>query len=358
MSDLQEIRRRIYEEEKVEELLQYMGCQHIKKVNHRYEAQLPEKFGSNNRRSVQVYYQSEYLPCRIRSRGMTGSIFDLVSYIVFDCVTQEEIRKCLPRSKRWICEKLGYEIHNGNIFTAEEKEDPLAWLKKVRGQRKRKQLRYYENKIYDESILNQYIMFPHYLYLQEGLNYKTQLEFQIGYDVQSERIIFPIHNQFGEIVSIKGRTTDPDYKEKGIYKFIYLYPFNKQIEWFNWHRGLFYILEKKEVIIFEAEKSCMFATQWGYRNCLAIGGDDISEYQVEMIKKLGIDIKIVLAFDKDKTPNEIKEQAKKFGNTREVFALWDKDNLLSKELKHSPVDLGKEIFEKLYSNYIKYKISV
>lgn len=357
MNDLQEIKLKIYEQDRVKELLEHMECERIRPVKNRYEAQLPEKFNSDNARSVQVYYQSELLPCRVRSRGMTKlSVFDLVSYVVFDCEDTESIKKNLPKSKRWICEKLGYEIQTGVNFVPED--DPLGWLKKLRKQRQRRQLREIEdNQVYDDSILNQYVMYPHFNYLEEGVTYETQQEFQIGFDVHSERIIYPIHNQFGEIVSVKGRTTSSDYKENKVYKFMYMYPFNKQTEWYNWHRGLFYILDQKEVIIFEGEKSCWLATQFGYRNCLAIGGDDISDYQVDMIKKLGIDIKIILAYDKDKEVKDIKAQAKKFGNTRAVYAMWDATNLLSKEKKQSPTDEGYEVFQTLYNDHMKYRIN-
>jgi DNA primase len=354
MNDLKEIKKRILEEDKIEFLLIKMECEKIKFRGNRYEAQLPRKFNSDNPRSVQVYL-NESLSCRIRSRGISGGfdIFGLVSYIVFDVYSEEGWNDNLYKSKKWICSLLGYnDFQNKEVII---KDDPLKWLKDIRKKRK-KELEIIENEIIDDSILSNFVMVPHINYINEGIDYKTQKDFQIGYDIFMKRIIWPIHNQYGDIVSIKGRTIYTDYKERGIFKFVYYFRFNKSIEWYNWHRALYYILENKEVIIFEGDKSCWLATQWGYPNCVAIGGDDISPYQVKMISDLGLDIKIIIAMDKDKSVNDIKKQGKKFGTARSVFALWDNNGLLSSENKESPTDKGKTIFELLYKECTKYRI--
>ncbi|GFN32455.1 DNA primase [Paenibacillus xylaniclasticus] len=357
-NDLWEIKQRIVNEGRVEELLNALECQRVRFASNRYEAQLPSKFNSDNPRSVQVYL-TERMSCRIRSKGISDiDIFGLVSYIRFDCYDQKDIKNNLYESKKYICSALGYTDFLTRRTNVTLKEDPLKWLKDLKKKRHKKALREFdENRIYPDSILNQYIMYPYYPYIQDGLTYKTQVDFQVGFDVHSERVIYPIYNQFGDIVSIKGRTIDPDYKQKGIYKFLYLYNFNKMIELYNWHNALYYILEKKEVIIFEGEKSCWWATQFGFQNCVAIGGDDLSDYQVKMIKDLGIEIKIIIALDKDKSVEDFKKQGRKFGQTRQVYALWDAQNLLSKEQKHSPVDLGEATFIKLYKNCFTYRIA-
>ncbi len=349
-NDLQEIKKRILEDDGVRALLEAMECSYIEKKNNRYEAQLPLKFDSPNKRSVQVYL-NDSLSSRIRTLGESDiDIYGLVSYIVHELYTEEERQKNLFKAKRWICDTLGYSDYTNQSYSPKPVMEHLKWLKDVKRQRKRKrELSDLENQIYDESILSQYIMYPHQKYLEEGINYETQLEFQVGYDLKSQRIIFPIHNRFGEIVSIKGRTIYEDYEQRDIYKFMYLYNFNKMIELFNFHRAAYYILEKKEIIIYEGEKTAMISSQWGYRNCVSISGDDLSEWQVKMIKEMGNDIQIVIAMDKDKSVESIKKQAAKFGKTRSVFALWDKDNLFAD--RDSPCDRGEAVFAELYNDY-------
>ncbi|QWU18456.1 DNA primase [Paenibacillus sophorae] len=331
-----------------------MDCEHVQKKNNRYEAQLPLKFNSPNKRSVQVYL-NESLSSRIRSFGESDlDIYGLVSYIVFDLYSEDERSKNLYKSKKWICEKLEYKEYLNGSYTPSPTANHLKWLKDVKRQRiKKRNLTEIENEVYDEEILEQYVMLPHQKYIDEGIEYAIQVEFQIGYDIKSQRIIFPIHNQYGEIISIKGRTIFEDYEERDIYKFLYLYNFNKMVELYNWHRALYYILERKEVIIYEGEKTTWLSSQYGFRNCVAISGDDLSEWQVNLIRGLGNEIDIVIALDKDKRIEDIKKQAAKFGKTRNVYALWDKSGLF--EDKDSPCDKGKEVFEKLYSEN-KFKI--
>jgi DNA primase (bacterial type) len=355
-NDLKQIKIKILEEERIRELFELMQCEHVQKKNNRYEAQLPLKFNSPNKRSVQVYL-NESLSSRIRSFGESSlDIYGLVSYIVFDLYSEEDRNKNLYKSKKWICEKLGYNEFLNKTHTPSPSADQLKWLKEVKKQRKKcRELPEIKNEVYDEEIMHQYVMLPHQKYLNEGVEYSTQVEFQIGYDIKTQRIIFPIHNHFGEIISIKGRTIYDDYEERDICKFMYLYNFNKMVELYNWHRALDYILEKKEVIIFEGEKSCWVASQFGYRNCVAISGDDLSEWQVNLIRELGNEIDIVIALDKDKQIEDMRKQASKFGKTRNVYGLWDTGNLL--KAKDSPCDKGKEVFEHLYNDN-KYKMPV
>ncbi|MNH98288.1 DNA primase [compost metagenome] len=355
-NDLKIIKERILEEGRVGELLETMDCAHVELRNNRYEAQLPLKFDSPNKRSVQVYL-NESLSSRIRTLGESDlDIYGLVSYIVYDKFDSEERQKDLFNAKRWICDKLGYQDLLDSSYTPNPAIEHLKWLKEVKRSRKRKYgLSEIVNEVYDESILDQYVMFPHQKYIDEGIDYQIQLEFEIGYDVKSQRIIFPVHNRFGEIISIKGRTIYDDYEDRDVYKFMYLYNFNKMVELYNWHRALYYVLEKKEIIIYEGEKTCWLSSQFGYRNCIAISGDDMSEWQVNMIKELGPETDIVIAMDKDKDIKSVKKQAMKFGKTRNVFALWDKDNMYAD--RDSPCDLGKEVFERLYNEY-RYKIPI
>lgn len=357
MNDLEDIKKRIFEEDRIGDLLIKLECQNVRLKANRYEAQLPNSFNSSNSRSVQVFL-SETLYCAVRSRGITNiDIYDLVSYILFECDDKDSFRKNLYKSKKWICQQLGYEEFLGHNNTIEMTENPLGWLKKIKNQRLPNLKEFEENQIYDDSILLQFNMCPVYKFYQDGVNYETQSEYQVGFDVRSERIIFPIYNQYGEIISVKGRTTDPNYKEKDVPKFIYYYPYNKSIEWYNWHLALYDILEKNEVIIFEAEKSCWLAAQYGYRNTLAIGGTDISLHQIEILKKLPFDTKIILAYDKDKTQKDILREARKFGIVRPIYTFWDSGNLLDIETKDSPVDKGKEIFEVLYDDSKKRKMN-
>lgn len=355
-NDLVQIKHQLLEEDRIPELLEKANCEHIRLRNNRYEAALPDKFGSDNLRSLQVYL-NEGLTCKVRTRTFQGQdIYDLISFIVFDCEDEESIKKCLPKSKRWICEQLGYQQYISGFLSEQPKEDPLKWLRDLKKKRNKKKIIVEENEIYDESILNQYVMYPYKEFVDKGIDYRILQEFGIGFDVKSERVIFPIRNRYGEIVSIKGRTIDPFWMKKGIPKFLYLYNFNMMTELYNLDKAMYYILENKEIIIYEGEKTCWLSSQWGFRNCVALGGSEITTFQADMIKELSLDTNIVLGFDKDKPADEIKKQAKKFGLARNVYVMWDGRDVFSAEEKHSPTDLGEEAFRQLYEDRVKYKI--
>ena len=362
MSDLKEILKRIHEEQKVEEILEKLGCPLIQEEQNGklYTAMLPD---GDNKRSIQIYCDDENLNSFVRTRGISGNLYDIIGYIKFNTTNGEELKTKLYDIKKWICIELGWpEYLNGQY---KPKKDYLDWLKKIRKGRNNKYEQRF-NKPIDESILEQYVPLPHKAWIKEGISPKTQMLFEVGYDLQSERIVFPLRNKHGQLVGVKGRYVGTEDSEQ---KYLYLHPCNGGLELFNFHRAMPYVEKRKEIIVVEGEKSCMFLTQWGYKNCVAIGGSDLSLYQVEMLKDLGMDVSVVFAWDKGiiKDNDESKSkrrrekefilgQLEKFNllDLRKIFVVYDNDNLL--EDKDSPVDKGKDVWENLYKNN-KYKIN-
>lgn len=342
MSDLKELKRKIYKDEKIIELLEHLGCHHIttEKGGVLITAARPD---GDNTRSVQVR-NNEELISDIRSRQVHGDIFNIVSHIKFGCKTEKEMTANLFQAKKWIIEKLGY---SGFEFRDKRKPEINSWLKRIKKKRGRKididSIE--ENEVLDESIKNEYFMIPHVKWLHEGILCSTQEEFECGFDPATNRIVVMIRNRYGQLIGVKGRTLDKRYEELGIPKYLYLYKMNKSIELYNLHKALPAILETKEIIIFEGYKSVMQAWQYGCRNCVSIEGDSISPAQVAIIKKLGLDVTITLCFDKDKTVKQIKEQAEKLSN-RTVYGVYDVDGDLVE--KQAPVDAGPIIWKKLY----------
>lgn len=352
MSELQQIKSKIFNDNRIEELLELLGCWGIdtEQNGKLYVAGLPD---GENKRSVQIK-NNESLSSSIRSRGINGSIYDVVSYIVYNAETIEERTNCLSKSKFWICNKLGYmefidEFYKVTNNTGNEMPKYNTWLKKIG---KKQNNTYTENEIISPDVMKHYGVIPYYKWLQEGLSIRTQKYFQIGIDVQSERITFPIHNKNGELIGVKGRYCGNNKEIEDKYKYLYLVPCNKSIEFFNFHRALPYIRAKKEVIIVEGGKTTMYLYQWSYPNSISIEGDSLSDMQVRLLKGLGLDIKYIFAFDKDKDTNHVKTEASKLKG-RMIFGIIDVENKL--EDKDSPTDKGKDVWDYLYSNNL-YKI--
>lgn len=344
--DLKLIKSKIVNEDKIMNILEALGCGHIKEEQGGsiFTAQLPDKFNSSNKRAVQVR-NNESLSCSIRNRAdFKGDIFSLVSYIEYD-KRRDDITKGLYESKKFICETLGWNhfLSGGN---KKETIDYLASMKAIlkKGTKKREII---PNPPLAEGIMENFLSFPSKDWLDEGIGLLTQKIYDVRFDLQTHRIVFPIKNRFGKIVGVKGRLIDKkdinDYNPK----YMYVYRCNMSQEWFNLDKALVSIKSKKEVIIVESEKSCMKFYEHGIYNTLAIGSSDISTEQRDIILSLGYDVEIVLAYDSDKTASEVKEQADKFEN-RNVRAVFDNKKILPD--KTAPIDLGLEIWNDLYEN--------
>ena len=66
---------------------------------------------------------------------------------------------------------------------------------------------------------------------------------------------------------------------------------------------------KNCIYVLEAEKSVL--QLWtGYRNSTSTGGKELSQYQIDMIVRLGVDI--ILAMDKDVKKMKIEQIANRF----------------------------------------------
>lgn len=345
MNAFREVKKRLIEEDRVGEVLEKLGCEYVKMEQRGklITAQLPPKYESNNKRLVQVY-NLDGLPSIIYKYGIKGDIFTIASFILYDCNNSDDAQEKVGKALWWICNELGYEIDGKK---RKRKEDPLAWIKQVKRKRRKKfnPEEVEENKVLDESILNQYLMKPYKPWLNEGISLRAQREFQVGFDLESARVVFPVRNSIGQLISVKGRTVLKDEDKK----YIYLYEMNKGIELFNLDKALPYIYEKGEVIVFEGAKSVMKAWSYGYKNCVSIEGSFISPGQEYLLRSLGIGVKIILCFDKDMEEENIMAEAKKIKN-REVYVMIDKDDLLVG--KDSPVDKGKEIWKRLLNQFL------
>ena len=345
--DLKEIKKRILEEDKVDDILEALECEYIAvEGGRRITAQLPERFYSGNKRSVQVKL-NENLSSNIRNKSFSGDIYNLVSYIQYNIRGERELQDDLPNAKRFICETLGWGEYLQNLKGFMPKTDYLAPLKNLlKGHRRRKEVK--PNPILDESILDEFYYYgkplPFQPWIDEGISYHTQIMYGIGFDLDSKRVTIPMRNRFGQLIGVKGRIMKDEDDDK---KYLYMYRYQNSLEWFNFHYAHPYILMDKKVYIYEAEKSCMKAFSNGLYNTVAIGASDISEEQVRAIKQLGLDIEIVLCYDKGIQINEIVKNMDLFTG-RTVTAIYDKEDILSD--KNSPIDEGFDTWNTLISS--------
>lgn len=200
-----------------------------------------------------------------------------------------------------------------------------------------------------EEYSDMFVKCPHKIYEDDGVSIESQIKFEVSYDILDNRIVIPIRNDEGEIMTFKGRSCE-DYKSKGIPKFIYYYPFKGEYYLYGLYENIFDIQLNEYIYIFESEKAVMQCDSVGINNCVAISKKVISDYQIKKILKLGK--KVVLCLDKDVSKEDVLLECEKFNNLVEVYYLWDNNNLLCK--KDSPIDKGIHIFNELLNNKLKY----
>lgn len=184
---------------------------------------------------------------------------------------------------------------------------------------------------------------------QEGISAETLMKFQVRYDALSDRIVYPIRDLNGKIMNVGGRTLDPLWKEKNLRKYTYFkgWPNGVQVI-YGLYENLEEVRKAKQIIVFEGVKSVMLADTYGIKNTGCLLTSHLNPYQMQILIKLSCPV--VFALDK-----EVDIRADRNINTLKQFVnvsyICDQDNLIGE--KDSPIDKGKEIFERLYHMWRK-----
>jgi len=321
---------------KIQYILSDLGCHHIKIIkNKRVMAALPN---GDNPTSVQVLLIDDNLTSLIHTRNdyKGGDIYNLISYF-----RGGEFKD----SYAYICNLLNIDC-NFKI-SPKEKSKSYEFLNTFLGYSNKSEE--YNPNYLDESHLIEFIHAPHRIFYKEGISIESQIKFGVMYDIYDNRICFPIRDEEGNIVSIKGRTIYDDYKSQNIPKYLYYYPIENRHYLYGLYENYFDILSKNEVIIYESEKSVQKSHSYGINNCVSLGTKSISDEQLKKLLELKVDI--VLALDKNVPKEEVIKEAKKFDKFTNVYAIFDNFDLLGE--KDAPIDKGYEIFMKLYNDKIK-----
>lgn len=185
---------------------------------------------------------------------------------------------------------------------------------------------------------------------QEGISLESMRRFQVGYDAFSDRLVYPIRNIQGQIINVSGRTVDPQWKEKGLRKYTYFKPLGVLETIYGLAENREEILRKREIILFEGAKSVMMADTWGIKNCGAVLTSHLSAVQMKILAGLGC--RVVFALDKDVTIRDDQNIAK-LKRYVSVEYLFDREGLLDEKM--SPVDAGREVWERLYETRLSYR---
>lgn len=341
-----QLKEYIYNNNKIETILSCLGCGNITYHPDRDYYSCSHVDGDNSS-SINIR-NNPHLNYRSWTRNVSyDDGQDLISLI-------EYTRKCdFISALKWMHDVLGLEYSLSDI----KKKPPEIDLKA-------KVLSVFTNhltcnqpvnvadiEVLDDSVLDEYAPIEYIDWLREGITPNTCQRFNIQYSYKRKRIIIP-HKYWatGDIIGINARTTIEGYEELGINKYSFNKGFNKSINIYGLWENLSSIIRKKQVIIFESEKSVLKRHSQFDERCVALGGKSISEEQKRILIGLGVDI--IIALDNDVSLNEIYCLCEKFYGIRNVYFIKDTEGILNH--KDSPADTSEKNFRKLFKNKIKY----
>ena len=323
--DVQYLKQKILDDGKVPNILQELGCHHIRERNGMVQA---ANVDGDNPSAVCVYL-NENLTCLNYTRQIlpdgqtrTADLLDLISYI----------RNCsFFETLKWLCEFCGYDYYQEE----EELPESLQILQMLTKMNKESSSEEDDNsplKPISEKVLSYYLPYGNYLFERDNISLSTQKFFEIGYDPQANRITIPIRDEFGSLVGVKGRLLQ-EHIEDGQNKYLYLFNCNKSRILYGLHQNLDAILRQGKVFVGESEKFVMQLYDMGYYG-IATGGSKISKHQINMLTRLGV--QIIFAYDKDIAKEQLDNIASQFVDGVPVYAIIDDDDILDD--KQSPSD--------------------
>lgn len=179
------------------------------------------------------------------------------------------------------------------------------------------------NPILPEKVLKPYEWCPTSL-VDYGFSAELLRYMDIGFDTSNNRITYPIRDMYGNLAGVAGGAvipgTHPKYK---VYKGKWVNPVNKQVvasdygpsfdemfpEYSDFHNHdylwnfdlvyprLFFGDKNQTIVVTEGYKACLWLLQNNFLNTVALMGSAMSTRQLELLRRLDVDV--VLFLDND-----------------------------------------------------------
>ncbi len=306
------------------------------------------------------------------------TFFDFIKHI--KGYSDKEFYKCI----QYVADKVGYKLSTdrnilGGIAASKTLQEEEKRMKRILELRAKKNTPSYELKVFDDKILRYFDHDTFYSgWVQEGIGYETMIKYGISWYEYQKYIIIPHYDIDGNLIGIRRRSLKPeDADNKYMPLFIegrsYEHPLGLNL--YGLYQNKEAIRKSKTAVLVEGEKSVLMGdTFYGNKNnIVATCGFNVSEYQMRLLKSLGV-TRVFLGFDKDYDRNlNVVEQYKKDKVLYQNYQRYCQrlknlgerlsqsgfvvkiisDNMQGKPLlsiKDSPTDKGKEVFEILKKN--------
>ena len=343
--EAQDIKNKIKNEPNlIEDVLIAIGFHHVRNVrNKRISCAFPD---GDNINSLQILLSENddgnaYLYTSSYTRNFeSGDFFAFIKW-------QQDFNK-IGEAIAFVANEIGEEYNH--IKDNRKPSDCARFLKSYI--RKKNKPDSYIDKVIDEINLDAFYKIRSMDFYDDGINIDAQEKFNVMMDYWENRIVFPIRNEYGQLLSVKGRTLSLDYKEEGIAKYWYYYKHSANRYLYGLFENYHDIIEEDEIILVEAEKGVQQTYSFEIKNVVGISKSTISDIQIKKILQLGIR-RVVIMFDEGIELEHILKQCAKFKGLIEVYYVFDSFGILKS--KESPTDNGYDIYMKLYDNKILYK---
>jgi DNA primase len=341
---ISELKQYIYENNKIEYILNEIGCHEVKYNNQKeyWSACQPD---GDNPMGVCIR-NNEYLDYRSFSRGIDyedGQ--DLISLV-------ETIKKfSFIESVRYIHKILDLPFEfKKQKENPQKKYDPLGIFKRAL-RCNRRIVNVEDIKILEDKLIDDYVPLLHISWVKEGITERTRNKFRLSYSYKHKRIVIPLRYwATGELLGFNQRTTVENYEEFNIKKYFITPTYPKHLNLYGLYENYDAIQKAGYVVVAESEKSVLKRDSLGDSTVVALSGKSISDEQVRIL--IGLNVEIVIALDNDVDVNEVRFMCEKFKNIRKVSYIKDFMGILNE--KDAPMDARNKDYQFLFDNRIVY----
>lgn len=326
--DIFYLKKAIVREDKIPVILEKIGCHSIEFHSGTTDDYYTcgNKDGDNP--SAITAYCNNSLKCINYTRELNAKKqdHDLIDLVMFN----EKIN--FFEAVKWLCDVTGMNYYG--LENDEDVPESIKMTKLIMDMSIDNEDEYAENISVTprpESILNYYSKTFNDLFFDDGVSYKTQVLFEMGFDDETNLITIPIRDELGNLIGVKGRQFDRECTGS---KYTYLIRCPRGKILYNLFRSYDDIIQAGYVIVVESEKACMQLYDMGIKNVVALSGSKLTAVQRQKLMNLHVDI--VFALDKDITIEKLQSMANKFPLGYKITAVVDTKGILNE--KESPTD--------------------
>lgn len=342
-----ELKEFIYKENKIEFILDEIGCGHIT-YHPTKDYYSCSNCNGDNKNAINIR-NNKYLSCKNYTREKEfGEKSDLLTLVQYNKSLNDKSFTFFDTVK-YLHKLLGLPLTLKKTETKKEKVDPLYIFKKVKARRKIQNV--LDFNVLSETELQDFIPCVHIDFFKEGIMPWTIKKFGLAYSYRYKRNIIPLRYWLtGELLGFNMRTSIKNHEMFDIKKYLITPGYPKQMNLFGLWENKDEIQSKGYVVVFESEKSVLKRDSLNDSTGVAVSGHELSDEQVKIL--IGLNCEIIIAFDKDIDINHIRHCCEKFYGIRNISYIGDKYDLLGE--KDSPADAKNQIFEFLMKHRIKY----